>query len=374
MINPREITRILHEEIKLFVEQTTVLHAPEVTPANLTPEEKLARELANHPLPPDGGIADVIEEVFWASMLTEEGRPCRPRLLYVSRQESIFMRQAVHRLATPVPITRASLRKLTPAQGRLGYLTWDCVSGIPEITGVQGREGGDPPRFMITAPMTGALNINWMLTRLVTLRAGRIERRSLNLKPEMIRALLHVSTLIGGGSQPVYLNRAILTIANEGHGGAVWIMQKGVIPDSNVHIGYKVASGQPLEVKTAGDYEFFVRSIGHLAAVDGAVVVDQDIRVLGFGAFIKIPETPKLVNTISEDNKEEQIFSSHLGGGRHRSAVEFCAHFAPAAAIVVSEDGRISIFWSVNNETLFHAPATIVGVPNAGYYSEQIFI
>jgi len=52
------------------------------------------------------------------------------------------MNKQVHRLEKPVPLDRKHLRKLTPVQGPLGYLTWDCVSGKPEITGVQGYHPG----------------------------------------------------------------------------------------------------------------------------------------------------------------------------------------------------------------------------------------
>jgi hypothetical protein len=355
MINSQEIVEVILEEIKNYVGRMTFDPPPEPP---LTPDEKLAKMFADCPLPDNQKIAFAVEEIFWASLLTEEGRPCRPRLLYVPRQES--MRRAVHRLAVPVALTRATLRKLTPAQGRLGYLTWDCVSGTPEITGVQGREGGDPVQFTIAAPMNGALNIDWMVARLVTLRAGIIERSSSNLKPEMISALIDVSRLMGGGMEPVRLNSAIRAIADDGHGGAIWIIRKGSIPDSSVQFWYRV---QPDDRPLPDHYPnfSFLQSIGHLTAVDGAVVVDQNIRVLGFGAFIEIPKTPKLVNAITDENKEQKVPSTKLGGGRHRSAVEFCARFAPAAAIVISEDGRISVFWSMNAEDLFCAPLLTAG-------------
>lgn len=109
---------------------------------------------------------------------------------------------------------------------------WDCESGTPEITAVRGREGGDLTQLTISAPMNGALNINWLLMRLVTLRAGRIERRSNNVKPEIISTLGYFGQLMSGGSELLYLNQTILAIANEGHGGAVWIMREGLMPDS----------------------------------------------------------------------------------------------------------------------------------------------
>jgi hypothetical protein len=222
--------------------------------------------------------------------------------------------------------------------------------------GLQGREGGDPSDLTIAAPMNGALDINWMCSRLVTLRAGRIERHSRNLKPQIPGAFHAVSALLGS-FEPVFLNRTIRAIADEGHGGAIWILRKDVVPDG-VQIGYHVQPDErPLPRQAVVRFQL-LESIGHLAAVDGAVVIDQHIKILGFGAFIEIPDEPKLVTTISDENKEEKVLSTKLGGGRHRSAVEFCARFAPAAAIVVSEDGRISIFWSGNAIYYFarHSP------------------
>jgi hypothetical protein len=355
MINSQDVADVLIEEIELYVENIKLEPPPEPPP---TPEEKMAQMLASHPLPDRHTIAAGVEEVFWASLLTEEGRPCRPRLLYVPRQQS--MRRAVHQLAVPAALTRAILRKLTPAQGRLGYLTWDCVSGTPEITGVQAREGGDPSDLTIAAPMNGALDINWMSSRLVTVRAGRIERHSRNLKPQTLSAFHGVSALLGS-FEPVFLNRTIRAIADASHGGAIWILRKDVVPDS-VQIEYHVQPDErPLPTQANARFQI-LESIGHLAAVDGAVVLDQHIKILGFGAFIEIPDEPKLVTTISDENKEEKVLSTKLGGGRHRSAVEFCARFAPAAAIVVSEDGRISILWSVNADILFCAPLSTVGI------------
>jgi hypothetical protein len=206
--------------------------------------------------------------------------------------------------------------------------------------------------------MNGALDINWGLSRLATLRAGRIQRIATNLNPELNIAL-HTLAEVTGGFRPHLLGNTIRTIEDNGHGGAIWVIRSSSSLDG-IHIGYQVQQDdRPLPI----DRESRVlESIGDLAAVDGAVVLDQNIRVHGFGAFIEIPDTPRLVDTISEENKEEKVLSTKLGGGRHRSAVEFCARFAPAAAIVVSEDGRISVFWSKNSEDLFCAPLSTVGL------------
>jgi hypothetical protein len=117
MIDSLKLTSILLEEARLFSGRVNFNDT-----TDLKLEEKFERLVASHPLPESKQISFAVEEVFWASLLTEEGRPCRPRLLYSPRQEC--MRQALPRLPKPVRLDRDALRKLAPAQGPLGYLTW----------------------------------------------------------------------------------------------------------------------------------------------------------------------------------------------------------------------------------------------------------
>jgi hypothetical protein len=247
-------------------------------------DEKFSRATAEYPLPNDTAISSVLEEVFWASLLTEESRPCRPRLLYCPTQENTS--GAVHWLERPVPLSRDTLRKLTPVQGPLGYLTWDCASEKPQITGIQGRQDGDPCDLIIASPNNGALDISWWCMCIVALRAGRIYRLSENSQPDVVRALTFVQQLLGSFG-PVFLLSAIRAIAGEGHGGAVWILRENRDTDG-------VQVGRPIrrdERPLPGRHEQrsrWLESVGHLAAVDGAVLLDSRLRVLGFGAFIDV--------------------------------------------------------------------------------------
>jgi Probable sensor domain DACNV len=73
MMNPQEIVKVFLEEIKILPERVTF---------NPPPEARTLQELlTDHPLPDNQSISFVIEEVFWASLLTEENRPCRPHLI-----------------------------------------------------------------------------------------------------------------------------------------------------------------------------------------------------------------------------------------------------------------------------------------------------
>src|ERR1700728_751830 len=94
--------------------------------------ERFGTAIGYNPLPEFEPLARVIEETFWASVLEEERRPCRPRLLYAVREPP----DPRHMFATAVPLDRHSLRKLSPAQGFDGFLTWNHSDGGAKITGL----------------------------------------------------------------------------------------------------------------------------------------------------------------------------------------------------------------------------------------------
>jgi hypothetical protein len=161
---------------------------------DLAPEEQFKKACDGFPLPKKDTAAIAIEEAFWASMLTEENRPCRPRLIYSPREKE--RGHATHWLKSPVPLNRSSLRKLTPTQGGLGYLVWDHGSGIPEIIGIEGYQGGDVCEFTISAPNYGALDVSWNSMRIVALRAGEVSCRSREFLPTESNALTIVWKLL----------------------------------------------------------------------------------------------------------------------------------------------------------------------------------
>jgi hypothetical protein len=355
MIDSHTLADTFLEEVRRFTLRMVFSDAP-----NLTPEEKFVRGTADIPLPGREAIASLFEEVFWASLLTEESRPCRPRLLYSPRQETV--KGLVHRLEKPALLNRGSLRKLTPVQGRIGYLTWDCDSGKPEITGIQAFRGvgADPPEFATASSSVGTLDISWRFTRLMTLRAGRLSRHSESRLPEVHRALDIVRQGLGSFA-PVFLASTIRAIANDGHGGAVWILREGRALDG-IQIGHPILRDERPLPEELQPRERYLASVGHLAAVDGAVLLDSELRILGFGAFIDVPDSPREVNCWSEAGNIDKLPSSELGGGRHRSAVEFCSRFAPAAAVVVSEDSRISIMWATAQNDPSWVPLSVLGI------------
>lgn len=96
-----------------------------------------------------------------------------------------------------------------------------------------------------------------------------------------------------------------------------------------------------------------------LTAVDGAVVLDDRLGLLGAGATIQTPHHAMPEEVVHEDprrlGEEQRVPVAALGGSRHRSAVSFCAQQESLAlALVASQDGDLS-FFARRKDGLVHA-------------------
>jgi hypothetical protein len=86
-----------------------------------------------------------------------------------------------------------------------------------------------------------------------------------------------------------------------------------------------------------------VRFVASLSRVDGAVVLTNKLRILGFGGEITAisPSLSKI--RVSQDTKATRgkLVTIETYGTRHRSAFRFCSSYEDAVAFVISQDGGI---------------------------------
>jgi hypothetical protein len=85
------------------------------------------------------------------------------------------------------------------------------------------------------------------------------------------------------------------------------------------------------------------RFIGSLTAVDGAVVLTDKLRLIGFGGEVRVssPGTDT-IHIAQNDEGEESIAAPFTGyGTRHRSAFRFVESIEPSVAFILSQDGGI---------------------------------
>lgn len=94
--------------------------------------------------------------------------------------------------------------------------------------------------------------------------------------------------------------------------------------------------------------------LGALSQVDGAVVLTDTLKILGFGAEIIIagegPKNVKIADNI-KGSKGKKI-SAESYGTRHRSAFRFCSKVDSAIAFVFSQDGETKVIKKSESEVV----------------------
>ena len=99
--------------------------------------------------------------------------------------------------------------------------------------------------------------------------------------------------------------------------------------------------------------------VGRLAAVDGAVVMSADLRLIGFGAEILLEGLPAVDAWELKEaddlfrNKKKKRLNSEQYGMRHRSAMRLCGQLPGIAALVVSQDGGINAVFTYGGKLYF---------------------
>jgi hypothetical protein len=111
--------------------------------------------------------------------------------------------------------------------------------------------------------------------------------------------------------------------------------------------------------------------VARLSAVDGALVVSADLRVIGFGAEIVLDATRQIVahEVAGHPGRGEAwpAVDSESFGMRHRSALRCVAATDGIAAFVVSQDGTVSFFWKQRERVLVKRGVTIANPNMAGF-------
>lgn len=104
-----------------------------------------------------------------------------------------------------------------------------------------------------------------------------------------------------------------------------------------------------------------VRFLAALAAVDGALVLNDRYQLLGFGAEV-IAMAPELRTIrLARDAlaRETEPWPIDAFGTRHRSALRFCYHCPDALAVIVSQDGDVRVARRVGDDVVLWPEVTL---------------
>jgi hypothetical protein len=104
--------------------------------------------------------------------------------------------------------------------------------------------------------------------------------------------------------------------------------------------------------------ENVIESISSLAGIDGAIVITKQLKILGFGAKIAMKdEGPLKICMFRPVPGQQEVVQSpleDLGGTRHQSSARFVAANKDSIAVVISQDGHMSIMhWNEEFKSVF---------------------
>lgn len=95
--------------------------------------------------------------------------------------------------------------------------------------------------------------------------------------------------------------------------------------------------------------------LANLTAVDGAVVLDKHLEILGFGAEIsgELPSVPIVDRALDPEGNAVVPEQSEHEGTRHRSAYRLVAALPGALVIVISQDGGVRFVTQHNGRVTY---------------------
>ena len=101
-----------------------------------------------------------------------------------------------------------------------------------------------------------------------------------------------------------------------------------------------------------------VRFIASLSGVDGAIVITDKFRVLGFGSEV-LAHSPSLEYVVTPNKRKVSIDSF---GTRHRSAFRFCSSFEESVGFILSSDGGVKATMRVGPDVILWPDINIGGL------------
>ena len=86
------------------------------------------------------------------------------------------------------------------------------------------------------------------------------------------------------------------------------------------------------------------RIIANLTSIDGAVVLDKRLGLVGFGAEVsaELPAPTKVYRSTDTEGKTRELDDIENVGTRHRAAYRFVNDHPAGLALVISHDGGVT--------------------------------
>lgn len=332
-------------------------------------------------------LTELCEVCFWASMQMEEHREVRGTLAICSPHQVLSARQ----LGVPAPVNLPVLVSLLTASPWAPLAVHGGLDGL-HIWGMLNAEPDELVRLRITG--NGTLQASLSGKVLALFKQGV----SFSPKASDVRALACLMAnsldkkryLEIQGEVPQQVMRMVATMIHHRHGGTLVLVDPddrswqrfvqfkftfrngttrdthsikqhstasvpgmfgespGMLKDSfQAHAAVDLSTNTSAATQNLCDPLF--DRVGELSLIDGAVIIDMNLELYGFGATLELRQPSFRVITLDAVTGSlcEGVPCDHIGGMRHQSAACFAHDNHSADVFVVSQDGRLSLFcWS----------------------------
>jgi len=363
-------------------------HAPTSCDAVAGPLELAAGLCPNQTVLSDPGLVCLVETAFRTSLKQEEGRYPSFQLFAPLRDASEPMLDM--RFSPPLPLSMEVLHRVSPGipprpyafvvkEGPDGLRLEGAArveySGFTALRGRLDYHGGTlfpglslhvaGPARIRTALFSHDAPVSYL-----ELREGRLSRSHDNAFSPIFLPLCRQavallsrdmtdSTTVPGVVKATLARILSLAVA-AGHGGMFVFLPPGMdlagaggllSPGVGVswpnlgRVAVNLASGETHHATHVEQWETATRITAQASSVDGAVVLDAALSVLGFRVELCAREDERLPECVALDPESSE--PRPMGpvrltafGTRHRSAARFCARVPGAVAMVVSQDGE----------------------------------
>lgn len=103
------------------------------------------------------------------------------------------------------------------------------------------------------------------------------------------------------------------------------------------------------------EIDHFADYLAGLAAVDGALVLTQQVALVGFGVEIQATQVPleQVYRALDVAGQRRQAVAADHGDTRHRAAYRLCLAAPECLAIVVSQDGNVQFVHNPAGQVVF---------------------
>ena len=318
------------------------------------------------PLPDDEVLLTLLETCFHASFTADEQRATRFEVLFAPPDVAI----RPFKLERAIPFNVQELKRLAPAAFGLIGVKVGATADESTIWGFAGGQYANALTVNVTGPGTLVIPVTLQTVALHGGRATDSWSTGVNwalmveLFPDAFAALM--STIPADRANvhhQTYFGNQFLSlierIAARGHGGTLFVIPEAAAENGHwrrvVRTKYPCDDGTlwPLVVASMNDppdddrsawvdlhnanhtLESGLNNISRLTQVDGALVITDRLRVLGFGAEVTAPAE---VDTVADGMTRVSIDDY---GTRHRSAFRLCKVCPSTIAFVCSQDGEV---------------------------------